>query len=192
MTAAARFLFPVLTLVVVAFSAKVAFDASPVLVGLTKDGGVDSSANESIVVDALADAEALMQSAHADASNELPLKDLVPAGTEDASAGLLNGARPKSVRFGVVLVQFAGAQGSSTTRSREAALRLAMTLADEAKLKFHDAVSKGDSGSADDAGKIPRGVLEPAAEDVLFSLPVGEVSPPVETPRGYWIVKRLE
>jgi parvulin-like peptidyl-prolyl isomerase len=36
------------------------------------------------------------------------------------------------------------------------------------------------------------GILEPLAEYVLFSLPVDGVGGPVETPRGYWIVKRLE
>ena len=39
---------------------------------------------------------------------------------------------------------------------------------------------------------IPRGVLESAPEYVLFSLPKGGVSEPVDTPRGYWIVQRIE
>jgi hypothetical protein len=36
------------------------------------------------------------------------------------------------------------------------------------------------------------GILEPAPEYVLFTLGVGAVGGPVDTPRGYWIVKRLE
>jgi hypothetical protein len=52
-------------------------------------------------------------------------------------------------------------------------------------------VTRGDRGSTANAGRIPRGVLEPAPEYVLFTLPKGEVSPtPVDTPRGYWVVRR--
>ena len=41
-------------------------------------------------------------------------------------------------------------------------------------------------------GKISRGFLEPAPEFVLFSLAKDGVSDPVDTPRGFWIVKRNE
>jgi pyruvate/2-oxoglutarate dehydrogenase complex dihydrolipoamide acyltransferase (E2) component len=97
-----------------------------------------------------------------------------------------------SVRFGVVLVSYAGAQGSSSSRSKDAAEELARKLAEEAKTNFNAAVGKGDSGSMEDAGRIQRGVLESEAESALFSLAVGNVSGPVRTPRGFWIVKRLE
>jgi parvulin-like peptidyl-prolyl isomerase len=53
-------------------------------------------------------------------------------------------------------------------------------------------VVRGDNGSSDDVGRIPRGVLEPATEYMLFTMPVGSVSDPIETPRGYWIAKRTE
>jgi parvulin-like peptidyl-prolyl isomerase len=107
---------------------------------------------------------------------------------------------PKSVVFGVVLVTYRGAQGPpgaarvpATARSREAALEMAKQLAELAKTDFKAAVGKGDKpGSMDNAGRIPRGVLEPAPEYVLFSLPKGGVSEPVDTPRGYWIVQRIE
>ena len=46
--------------------------------------------------------------------------------------------------------------------------------------------------TSDDIGRMPRGVLEPAVEYTLFTLPVGAVSDPLETPRGYWIAKRTE
>jgi hypothetical protein len=40
---------------------------------------------------------------------------------------------------------------------------------------------------------MPRGMLEPYIEYILFSLPKGAVcSEPIDTPRGYWIVKRLD
>jgi hypothetical protein len=107
---------------------------------------------------------------------------------------------PKSVVFGVVLVTYRGAQGlpggprlPATVRTRDAALELAKQLAELAKTDFKAAVGKGDKpGSMENAGRIPRGVLEPAPEYVLFSLPKGGVSEPVDTPRGYWIVQRIE
>jgi hypothetical protein len=107
--------------------------------------------------------------------------------------GVLSDKAPKSVRFGVVLVQWAGAQGApANARSQREALALANDLAEEAKKDFPATVKKGDSGSTGDAGRMHKGILEPGPERVLFSLPVGEVGGPVETPRGYWIVKRLE
>jgi hypothetical protein len=131
--------------------------------------------------------------------------------TQQADAGgtvLLSGEAPpalaadapKSVVFGVVLVTYRGAQGPpgaaripSTVRSREAALELAKQLAELAKTDFKAAVEKGDKpGSMDNAGRLPRGVLEPAPEYVLFSLPKGGVSEPVDTPRGFWVVQRIE
>ena len=100
---------------------------------------------------------------------------------------------PKIVRFGVVLVQYQGAQGAAANaRPKDAARELALRLAIDAKTDFHGAVQRGDSGSSADLGRIPRGVLEPAPEYVLFTLAPGSVSDPIETPRGYWIVKRIE
>ena len=100
---------------------------------------------------------------------------------------------PRSVRFGVVLVTYAGAEDAPrSARAKHDALELAGTLAAQAKDDFHAAVRKGDEGSADDIGWMHRRVIEPAPEYVLFSLPVGGVSDPIDTPRGYWIVKRIE
>lgn len=122
-------------------------------------------------------------------------------GGSDAGATLLSGEAPpalpadapKSVVFGVILVQYRGAQGAPpTTRSREAALELAKKIAEEAKTDFRAAVAKGDRGSMENAGRMPRGVLEPAPEYVLFSLPKGGVSEPVDTPKGFWVVRRIE
>jgi hypothetical protein len=98
---------------------------------------------------------------------------------------------PKAVRFGVVLVAYAGAEDAPRgARTKQDALELAQKLAAQAKSDFHAAVRRGDEGSADDVGNMRRGVLEPAPEYVLFSLPQGGVSDPIDTPRGYWIVKR--
>lgn len=100
---------------------------------------------------------------------------------------------PMKVRFGVVLVTYAGAElASPTARSKRDAEDLARRLAEDAKTDFHAAVRKGDDGSADDVGRVNRGNLEPAPEYLLFTLGVGKVDGPVDTPRGYWIVKRIE
>jgi hypothetical protein len=104
---------------------------------------------------------------------------------------------PREVRFGVILVSYEGAQPSASTgrpspRSRADARVLAEKLLAGAQQDFHAALQQGDPGSMDDAGHMKLGILEPAPEYVLFALPVDGVGGPVETPRGFWIVKRLE
>jgi PPIC-type PPIASE domain len=97
------------------------------------------------------------------------------------------------VRFGVVLVSYAGAEDAPRgVRNKHDALELAEKLAAQAKSDFHAAVRRGDDGSNDDVGTMRRGVIEPAPEYVLFTLAPGDTSDPIDTPRGYWIVKRLE
>lgn len=100
---------------------------------------------------------------------------------------------PKTVRFGVVLFHYRGAQGArDDARSRDEALVLARTAGELARRDFKAAVKSGDAGSAEDAGRIARGILEPGVELELFTLGVGAVSEPIDTPRGYWVAKRLE
>ena len=104
----------------------------------------------------------------------------------DARASARSRATPQAVRFGVVLVAYAGAEDAPRgARTKHDALELAQKLASQAKTDFHAAVRRGDEGSSDDVGSMRRGVLEPAPEYVLFSLPQGGVSDPVDTPRGY-------
>lgn len=124
-----------------------------------------------------------------DAGADLLLDSL----TLDAGAGGLPSSAPRTVHIGVVLVQFEGAEGaSSTARSKKEALEQAKKLAEDAKADFKHAVREGDSGSSEDIGRIPRGVLDPRTEVSVFSLGSGEMSDVLETPRGYWIVKRLD
>jgi hypothetical protein len=100
---------------------------------------------------------------------------------------------PRQIRIGVVLVTFAGAQGAPPgARPKKEALELASKLMADAKQDFHGAVVRGDTGSIDDVGRMPRGVLELATEYTLFTMPVGAVSDPLETPRGFWVAKRIE
>ncbi len=100
---------------------------------------------------------------------------------------------PRSVHLGVVLIQYQGAEGaSSSARNKKDALAAAEKVAELAKTDFKKAVKDGDSGSGEDIGRIPRGVLDPRTEVAVFSLGASEIAGPLETPRGYWIVKRLE
>lgn len=101
---------------------------------------------------------------------------------------------PKEVRFGVILVQYRGAeQAPGNAPAKEAALAKANGLVAEARQSFDEAVKKGDRGSTADAGTMPRGVLEPALEYALFTLKRGEVyGSPLDTPRGFWILRRNE
>ncbi len=104
---------------------------------------------------------------------------------------------PRQVRFGVVLVSYEGAQPSPTSsrvssRSKGDARALAEKLFAAAQQDFHGAVQQGDAGSSDDVGRVKLGILEAAPEYVLFTLPIDGVGGPIDTPRGFWIVKRLE
>ncbi len=105
----------------------------------------------------------------------------------------LPASAPRRVTFGVVLVTYAGAEmAPKTARPKAEALEIAKKLAVDAKADFKGAVQRGDNGSTDNDGTIERGILEPAPEYALFSLAVGGVSDVVDTPRGYWIVRRIE
>ncbi len=112
---------------------------------------------------------------------------------------LANAASPerqgsaRQVHVGVILVQYDGAQGAGPkARSKKDAQALAQKLADEARSDFRAAAQRGDTGSSDDIGHIQRGVLDAPVEAALFALPVGGVSDVIDTPRGFWIAKRLE
>lgn len=100
---------------------------------------------------------------------------------------------PKVLRFGVILFQYQGAQlAPFGARPKAEALELARAAAAQAKKDWKAAVKRGDPGSIEDAGRISRGILEPMPEVEAFSLAPGAVSDPFDTPRGYWVLKRLE
>jgi hypothetical protein len=129
-----------------------------------------------------------------------PLPEPTPA--PELSAVLPDGRKvpelpadaPKTVSFAVVLVTYRGAEGApSDARDKAAALAKAKELLPDARRDFDETVKKGDPGSTAQAGKMPRDVLEPGLEYVLFTLKKGEVyGEPIDTPRGYWILKRVE
>lgn len=127
------------------------------------------------------------------ADDELELDSFQPAEIAPVgSASQLPADAPKSVTFGVVLVSYRGAElAPKDSPTKPEALEKAKALLAEAQKNFDEAVKKGDRGSTADAGRIPRGILEPFLEYPLFTLKKGEVySAPIDTPRGYWIVRR--
>ena len=101
---------------------------------------------------------------------------------------------PKGVTFGVILVSHRQAQGARPgARTKAEARKKAVEIVAAAKKDFKTAVKLGDPGSTSNAGHIPRGVLEPAAEYALFTLAKKDVNDePIDTPRGYWIVRRVK
>jgi len=104
----------------------------------------------------------------------------------------LPNSAPQQLSFGVIQFTYQGAQfAPSDARTKDAARQKAEAALELAKTDFAAAVSKGDRGSTSDAGRIPRGVLEPPVEYVLFTLDKRTVcSNVIDTPRGYWIVRR--
>lgn len=106
----------------------------------------------------------------------------------------LPASAPNRVGFGAVIFTYQGSQGAPRdARSKEDAKKKAAEAIELAQKDFAAAVSKGDRGSTTDAGRVPRGVIEPPIEYVLFTLEKGKVHPePLDTPRGYWVVRRNE
>jgi hypothetical protein len=165
------------------------------------DAGIDAAADAAPAAPSRPGLDAGEVADAGDAVDEPLAVDPQLTGGSDAGTRLLTGepapaleaAGPKSIVFGVILVTYKGAQGAPpSARSHDAALELAKQLAEEAKQDFKAAVAKGDKGSMENAGRMPRGMLEPAPEFVLFSLAKDGVSDPVDTPRGFWIVRRIE
>jgi hypothetical protein len=106
----------------------------------------------------------------------------------------LPASAPNRVGFGAVVFAYRGAQSApADARSKEDARKKALETIELAQKDFAAAVQKGDRGSTTDAGRLPRGVIEPPIEYVLFTLEKGKVHPePIDTPRGFWVVRRNE
>lgn len=106
----------------------------------------------------------------------------------------LPASAPARVGFGAAIFSYQGAQGAPRdARSKDDARKRAADTIELAQKDFAAAVAKGDHGSTTDAGRVPRGVLEPPIEYYLFSLEKGKVHPePIDTPRGFWVVRRNE
>ncbi len=169
--------------------------------------GARPRSSSAVVVPAMASAAAVLSEAEPEGTSDAGaavdiLRDPSFQGIRGTKPGfaLLDGTKPpelsaeapRAVRFGIVLVQYRGAERAPlASRSKAEALGLAQTLLETAKTDFAGAVEKGDVGSTAAAGWMPRGVLEPAPEYVLFTTAPGDVGGPVDTPTGYWIVKNI-
>ncbi len=94
--------------------------------------------------------------------------------------------------MGVIQVVYRGAEfAPANAPQRAEAYVRALRLLELAQSDFAGAARKGDSGSATDLGDVPRGVLEPATEYVLFTMkPNSTYDKVLDTPRGFWIVRR--
>ena len=114
--------------------------------------------------------------------------------TADGGGTALPSGAPGTVSFGVVLFTYQGVQFAPPgARTKAEALEKAKAAVADAQADFAEAVKKGDRGSTADAGRIPRGVLEADLEFVVFSLAKGAVHPePIDTPRGFWVVRRVD
>ncbi len=99
---------------------------------------------------------------------------------------------PQSVSMGVVQFAYRGAElAPASAPSRTEAYERATRVLELAKTDFAAAARQGDPGSAMDLGEVPRGVLEPLAEYVLFTMqPSSTYDMVLDTPRGFWIVRR--
>lgn len=138
-----------------------------------------------VALDAGTDDEDTPKSADSSEYDKLPDGGTLPPLADSA---------PKRVQLGVVLFQYQGAQGAAASaRSKEAALAKAQQALLVAQKDFDEAVKLGDPGSQANAGGIPRGVLEPLIEYRVFGLEPSTLYPePLDTPRGYWIVRRIK
>ncbi len=180
----------VVGLVVVGLVGYLTIEATPTGAPKT-EGPHDAGTSEVTSATALgaSDAGAPASDAGLAAEVNLPLSFTLGEG----DAGALGATAPRSVRVGVVLVAWQGAEGAKPAAlPRADALAKASRLAGLARTDWNGAVKEGDPESSLDIGRIPRRVLDPRTEIAVFNLAPGEVSEPLETPRGYWIVKRIE
>ena len=151
-----------------------------------------ASAAPSGVPAARASASASADAGAPDDSGAVPFTEGFETFADGGKVPELPNSAPQQLSFGVVQFTYQGAQfAGSDARTKELARQKAEATLELAKQDFAAAVGKGDRGSTSDAGRIPRGVLEPPIEYVLFTLDKRTVYPTViDTPRGYWIVRR--
>lgn len=116
--------------------------------------------------------------------------------SDGTAVPMLGADAPSKVRIAVALFRYAGAEGAgSGARDRRAAEELARSAIEKTQAdgRFDGAVALGDAGSTRDLGWVPRGILERRVEYAVFSLPVGgSLTEPLDTPRGFWVVRRLK
>jgi parvulin-like peptidyl-prolyl isomerase len=107
--------------------------------------------------------------------------------------------RPDTIRFSMIQVPF-GSGGAEKTRARELADRLIRDIGAN-PTKFDEAViraqAQGSGYEAGDGGYLPRNmeaqqIVGRDFMDTAFNLRQGQISPLIEGPRGYQIIKVTE
>jgi hypothetical protein len=160
--------------------------------------GPKASASARSAPSALPSGSAAAEAGSADATVGAAREGVVTEGFETFPDGgkvpELPASAPARVGFGAVIFTYQGSQGArGDARAKDDARKRAAETIELAQKDFAAAVAKGDHGSTTDAGRVPRGVLEPPIEYYLFSLEKGKVHPePIDTPRGYWVLRRNE
>ena len=94
---------------------------------------------------------------------------------------------PSSFRIGVVIYSFENGK-----RSKAMAKALADKSMQTAGTDFTAAVKAGDQDSDADYGTFSARSFDTELEASIVAIPVGRVGGPIETPRSYWIVKRIK
>lgn len=116
--------------------------------------------------------------------------NLMPDGS--AVPPLPEGA-PTKVKLGIAIFRYQGAQSPpESRRTKKEAEELAKKAIAAAKVEFIEAVKMGDMGSHENIGWIGQGVLEKSVEYAVFTTDKDTLaSAPIDTPRGYWVIKRV-
>ena len=125
--------------------------------------------------------------------DEIPRSEIGYVMPDGQHAPPLPASAPHRIRIGVILIRYRGAQLTpDNAKSKPDARSHADWVRELASRNFEAAVQLGDVGSNADIGYVSQGVLEPATEYLVFSLGVHDFSAVLDTPRGFWIVRRLE
>ncbi|MCB9588751.1 MAG: hypothetical protein H6718_25295 [Polyangiaceae bacterium] len=160
----------------------VSASAPPPIANSTRDGGLELEFDASLAL------------AAAELSDDDPLLAYSGWSTwpDGGAVPPLPPTAPIAVRFGAVLFPYAGAEfAPPDAPTRDVARSEAEAVLEIAKQDFKKAVKLG-HGGGEDLGLMRREVLEPPVEYALFTLKVGSVYPhPVDTPRGYWVIRRV-
>lgn len=100
---------------------------------------------------------------------------------------------PQRIKVGIALFRYKGAQGPpSSPRTRAEAEKLALEAQKKGQDEFAAAIKMADRGSAENIGWLKRGVLEPAVEYAAFTTDKGKLAKqPIDTPRGFWVLRRI-
>ncbi len=97
-----------------------------------------------------------------------------------------------------LLISYKGAQGSTSTLTKEQAKTKIDALKKQATIKNFESLVKAQSNepgakqSGGDLGWFGRGVWEPSFEKAVIAQPVGTISDVVETPFGYHLIWKIE